>query len=86
MRKSLLAAIALGAALLIGVGMPLYATQTENGRDKCWRGAPEGSEVHLDGWSWWPLGSRCVLIDREGSRGERTVPPWRGDAGWTSGR
>lgn len=84
MRKPLLVVVALVAALLIGVGMPLYATETENGQDTCWNGAPEGTKAQVDGWSWWPLGTRCVLIDADGSRQEKTVPPWRGDPDWTA--
>lgn len=84
MRKPLLAAVALAAAVLVGVGVPLYAADTENGREKCWSGAPEGSEVRVDGWSWWPLGARCLLIDADGARREKTVPPWRGDADWAA--
>lgn len=79
-RKPLLAVVVLAATLLIGVAMPLYATETESGRDTCWNGAPESSEAFVDGWSWWPIGSRCVLMESDGTRHEEVVPPWRGDA------
>lgn len=73
---ALLAVLALGA--LVVVGLPFYATETENGAETCWGRAPEGSEVFVDGWSWWHVGTRCVLIERDGTRHEEIVPPWRG--------
>ncbi len=78
-RKLFLAIVLLAAGLLVVVGMPLYATETENGWEKCRNGAPEGTEALVDGWSWWPVGTRCVLIERDGTRHEEVVPPWRGD-------
>lgn len=80
-RKPLLAAVSLAAGLLIGAGMPLYATETEDGREKCWSGAPEGSEVRVDGWSWWPVGTRCVLMEADGMHREKIVP-LRGEPDW----
>lgn len=74
---ALLAVLAVGG--LVVVGLPLYATETENGSETCWLGAPEGSEAFVDGWSWWPVGTRGVLVERDGTRHEEVVPPWRGD-------
>lgn len=79
MRKPLPAAAAVALVLLIGVGVPWFATETENGHAKCTNGGPEGSEAFVDGWSWWPIGSRCVLVESDGTRHEEVVPPWRGD-------
>jgi hypothetical protein len=72
--------IAVLALLVVAVALPFYGTQTESGRQKCTLGAPEDAvDVQVYGWSWWPLGTRCVLVRGNGIRFARVVPPWRGD-------
>lgn len=73
-------AVTLVVSLFIAVALPFYATETEAGAETCTSGMPEGSEAFVDGWSWWLIGSRCVLIENDGTRHEEVVPPWRGDA------
>lgn len=67
--------VALGA-----LASPFYATETEHGSERCTAGAHEGSEASVAGWSWWPLGAPCVLIERDGSRQEEVMTPWGSDA------
>lgn len=76
------AAIAAAAIAAVALALPFYATETESGTDKCHLGAPEVSETSVGGWSWWPIGTRCVLVTRDGRRHEAIVPPWRGSAQW----
>lgn len=80
-RRAALGAVA-GSVLLVLL-MPVYATQTESGRDTCFLGHPEGTQAGVDGWSWWPIGTRCSLLLRDGERLVQTVPPWRGTADWS---
>ncbi len=68
--------------MLLGVGLPLYSTQTEAGSSGCSLGGPEGARSSVDGWSWWPLGTRCSLVLPDGERLTQAVPPWGGTADW----
>lgn len=78
-KRSVAVSLILVFVALAGMAFPFYATETEVGAETCTTGAPEGSEAIVSGWSWWPIGIRCVLIERDGSRREDVVPPWRGD-------
>ncbi len=81
LRRGLLIAVAAcGLPVLL---FPVYAIETESGRDTCFLGHPEGARPGVEGWSWWPLGTRCSLILPDGERLEQTVPPWRGTADWS---
>ena len=71
----------IGIAVLagLGVGMPFCGTETEAADDKCIRALSEETvDAGLEGWSWWPIGTRCYRVDADGSRHEKVVPPWRG--------
>lgn len=77
--------VCIGAVLLLGVSVPLYSTQTEAGSDACHLGGPEGSRTSVDGWGWWPVGTRCSLLLPDGERVTQVVPPWRETADWPDG-
>ncbi len=83
-RRLVLVAATAAGVLFVGVALPFCGTDTEWAGDKCIRGVPETArDSYLDGWSWSPLGTRCVLIEGDGTRREMIVPPWR-DGDWAS--
>jgi hypothetical protein len=63
----------------LGVGLPFLGTQTEWALEKCANGAPEATQPSVEGWSWWPLGTRCRLSRAGEVVATAVVPPWRGD-------
>lgn len=71
-RRALCSVLVLMLGLLVVTGLPLYATETENGSETCWSGAPEGSEAFADGWCWW--GEEAALPS---TRGEGCGPELR---------
>jgi hypothetical protein len=83
MRRLLFAVVAFVGLVVVGVGLPFCGTQTETAHEKCDLGAPERSETALVGWSWWPIGTKCTLVEADGTRRAAVVPPWRGQA-WSS--
>ena len=58
---------------------PFCGSTGENALEKCTTGGPEGSSASVEGWSWWPIGTRCALVEHDGTEHEAVVPPWRGD-------
>lgn len=80
LRRAVIVIGALALVSLVAVGLPFYATETEAGTDKCHLGSPELSETFVEGWSWWPIGTRCALVTRDGRRFDEVVPPWRDNA------
>ena len=78
-RRIVLVVVAVVGVLLAAVGLPFCGTDTEWASDKCYFGLPlSAREVYVDGWSWSPIGTRCVLVEEDGTRREMIVPPWRG--------
>lgn len=71
------------AVATVALLLPWYATETESGSDTCFLGHHEGTRAGIEGWSWWPVGTRCSLELRDGTRLVQIVPPWQGAADWS---
>lgn len=84
-RRLVLAAVVSASITMVAFGFPFLGAETEWAWEKCVNGAPKGMEGTTQGWSWWPVGTRCRLSQGRDVVATVVVPPWRGDA-WADER